>query len=225
MTFYPPSLDVRPLTTWPGVLSTSRTRASFSAGLTATLETLTRELNALGARHPVLEVAIPADQFRIDGRPRANARETHPGVVLSLPTTNVGALRYATDTFDRWQDNLRAIALGLEALRKVDRYGITKRGEQYAGFKALPSGGATPMPAAAAEQITVDQAAHLLKSMADSDRGYFDYDLLIDSEELRGRAFRRAATRHHPDAGGDRATWDRLEQAKHILDQHAGGPR
>jgi hypothetical protein len=35
--------------------------------------------------------------------------------------------------------NVRAIALALEALRKVDRYGVTKRGEQYAGWKALPS--------------------------------------------------------------------------------------
>lgn len=30
---------------------------------------------------------------------------------------------------------------GLEALRAVDRHGITRRGEQYAGFKALPPGG------------------------------------------------------------------------------------
>lgn len=50
-------------------------------------------------------------------------------------------LVYATDTCVLWQHNVRSIALGLEALRAVDRYGITKRGEQYAGFTgALPAG-------------------------------------------------------------------------------------
>lgn len=225
MNDYPANLDVRPLTTWPGTLTawSSRTRSQFSAPLRSTLTLLTRELDALGARHPVLEVAIPADQFRIDGRPRANAREEHPGVVLSLPTTHVGALRYATDTFDRWQDNLRAIALGLEALRKVDRYGITRRGEQYAGFKAIGSGIA--MPAAAAVQMTVDEAARVLADLSRTEHVTPDPSRLIEFEAARAAAFRVAARTHHPDAGGDRATWDRLEQAKHVLDQRAGGSR
>lgn len=60
----------------------------------------------------------------------------------------VGAVRAGgregsgTDAFPHWQDNVRAIALGLEALRKVDRYGIGKRGEQYVGWRALPAGDA-----------------------------------------------------------------------------------
>ncbi|MCU1592446.1 MAG: heat shock protein DnaJ domain protein [Frankiales bacterium] len=226
MSDYPASLDVRPLTTWPGTLTPAhrRSRSNFSAPLGATLDVLTRELNALGARHPVLEVAIPADQFRLDGRPRANAREDHPGVVLSLPHTTVGALRYATDTFDRWRDNLRAIALGLEALRKVDRYGITKRGEQYAGFKALPSGIA--MPSAAAVQMTVDEAARALLQLA-AENGFTVHrdEILTNTDGLRDRAYRHIARYVHPDTGGDRAIWDRLEQAKHVLDQHTGGDR
>jgi hypothetical protein len=55
-----------------------------------------------------------------------------------------GPLEYATDVFDDWQDNVRAIALGLEALRRVDRYGIAKRGEQYRGWKQLEAGGPSP---------------------------------------------------------------------------------
>ena len=51
-----------------------------------------------------------------------------------------GPLKYATDVFDHWHANLRAIALGLEALRKVERYGITQRGEQYTGFRTWNSG-------------------------------------------------------------------------------------
>lgn len=50
-------------------------------------------------------------------------------------------LVYATDACRYWQHNVRSIALGLEALRAVDRYGISRRGEQYAGFRgALPAG-------------------------------------------------------------------------------------
>jgi hypothetical protein len=224
MSGYPPGLDVRPLTTWPSALTPAhrRARSNFSAPLGSTLTLLNRELDALGARHPVLEVAILAgdENWRVDGRPRANAREEHPGVVLSLPHTSVGPLRYATDTFDRWQDNLRAIALGLEALRKIDRYGITRRGEQYAGFKALPSG--VPMPAG---PMTVDEAARVVADLASSDQVHLDPALLLQQPGPLQAAFRVAARRHHPDAGGDRATWDRLYQAKHVLDKYVGSSR
>jgi hypothetical protein len=221
MSDYPASLDVRPLTAWPGTLTPAikRERSLFSATLRNTLTILDRELWQLGAKHPVLEVAIEPGQFRLDGRPRATAKAEHPGVVLSLPTTDVGALRYATDRYLTWQDNLRAIALGLEALRKVDRYGITRRGEQYAGFKALPSG--IPMPAG---PMTVDEAASVLADLA-SGRVNVSPDKLIDSPEMGVLAYRVAARKHHPDVGGDRATWDRLEQARRVLAEFAGSRR
>ena len=209
MNDYPASFDVRPLTTWPGELLPwhKRQRSQFSAPLRSTLSALTRELSALGARHPVLEVAIPADQFRLDGRPRANAREEHPGIVLSLPHTNVGALRYATDTFTTWQDNLRAVALGLEALRKVDRYGITKRGEQYQGFKALPSGtGAIAMGG-----MTRDEALEIVQRLSAGST----------STTLSDR-IRHAKANAHPDRNeGRRALWDELERAIAVLERDA----
>ena len=210
MNDYPPSLDVRPLTTWPGELLPwhKRQRSQFSAPLRSTLAALTRELSALGARHPVLEVAIPADQFRLDGRPRANAREEHPGIVLSLPHTNVGALRYATDTFTTWQDNLRAVALGLEALRKVDRYGITKRGEQYQGFKALPAG----QGAIAMGGMTRSDAMALIATIGEAAPNQ-----VVDSGVIRA-----AKANAHPDRnGGDRTLWDQLERALAVLERDA----
>jgi hypothetical protein len=221
MTDYPSSLDVRPLTTWPGKLTRPhhRQRSPFSAPLRSTLSILDRELFQLGAEHPVLEVAIEAGQFRLDGRPRSTARAEHPGVVLSLPMTSVGALRYATDLFVTWQDNLRAIALGLEALRKVDRYGITRRGEQYAGFKALPSGIAMPATSAV-ESMTIEEAARLLASACDT--GYDGPSLLASGPTAWRGQYRSAAKTHHPDVGGSRAAWDQVEHAKRVLDEHAG---
>ena len=76
------------------------------------------------------------------GRARARACPEHPGVEISfdgVPLNGpMGRLVYATDVCRCWEHNVRAIGLGLEALRAVDRHGITRRGEQYAGFKALP---------------------------------------------------------------------------------------
>jgi hypothetical protein len=101
-----------------------------------------RALRALRATEVWLEIAIEPEMFRLDGRPRAGAKASHPGVVLSFKSLALGKdLRYATDRFWSWQDNLRAVALGLEALRKVERYGIANRGEQYAGWAQLPAGG------------------------------------------------------------------------------------
>ena len=48
-------------------------------------------------------------------------------------------MSYPCDKYSNWQANLRAIALSLEALRAEDRYGVTRRAEQYKGWaKLLP---------------------------------------------------------------------------------------
>lgn len=145
----PTGVQVRPIVRWPGALTPDyqRRRSPFSADWRSTMHLLDRELRSLGARAIVLQVAMEETDFRIDGLPRATARAKHPGVILSFDTSGWpegsalnGRLEFATDSFATWQENLRAIALGLEALRKVDRYGITRGDAQYAGFKALPRG-------------------------------------------------------------------------------------
>lgn len=221
MSFYPDALDVRPLTTWPGELTASykRVRAPFSASLAKTLRDLDREIAQLRCTHAVMEVAIPPDDLRLDGRPRASARAHHPGVVLSLPKTSVGPLRYATDVFTTWQDNLRAIALGMDALRRVDRYGITRKGEQYAGFKALPSGSGAPSEGG----MTRDEAAQLLAAAASW--GTWTYkaaDVLRDPAK-RVEAYRMAARKAHPDVGGNRLFWDTVDLANRTLSDLASG--
>lgn len=118
-------------------------RSPFRASWSVTVSQLAREIRMLKPRGPVvMQVDLREDDFRLDGLPRADRRAMSPGVVLAFESAKVGhALRYAVATFDDWRDNVRAIALGLDALRAVDRYGITGSAEQYAGWKALPSGG------------------------------------------------------------------------------------
>lgn len=202
MTDWPANLTVAPIREWPGALTARRTLSNFSASWSATLAELSREMRHLNARNGELLVAIRPDDFRLDGKPRANAKQEHPGVILSFDSS-VGHLSYPCDTFTRWQDNVRAIALALEALRKVDRYGVTKRGEQYRGFLALE---ATAAPAGFA---TADDALAFL--------GKFTSLGLAEMKTIDGaptRALRRAQRETHPDAGGDAATFQRVSLAE-----------
>jgi hypothetical protein len=119
-------------------------------------------------------------------------------VILSF-TAKVGALSYPCDTFTTWQDNVRAIALALEALRKVDRYGVTTHGEQYRGFLALE--GATAAPAGF---VTGHGAAEWLNDT------FGEPGTVMTCGEL----LRRAKRATHPDLGGDVAKFQRVSLAE-----------
>lgn len=121
-------------------------------------------------------------------------------MILSI-STSVGPLRYPCDRFATWQDNLRAIALSLEALRKVDRYGVTTAGEQYRGFLAIES--RTSMTPAAARR-------YLFRLVPSAGPGITDAELI--------RAAKRAA---HPDTGGDVDTWQRVVDAERAIRENA----
>jgi hypothetical protein len=166
---------------------------------------LDQELYYLDATDVVIEADFREQDIRIDGMPRSNARQPeHPGVRIAFGSIH-GPLIYGTDSCALWQHNVRSIALGLEALRAVDRYGVTRRGEQYAGWKALPSGIA--MPAAA---MTRAEALTSLGGLANVGR-------VVDHPAEIKSAYRAAARRHHPDASGQRADWDRLENVMRTL--------
>lgn len=186
-------------------------RSQFDSSWTSTLQLLAREIVHLDGRNIVLEVDVPERGIRNDGMIRADARPATPGVRVAFESKH-GPLTYATDRFAHWQDNVRALALGLEALRKVDRYGISKRGQQYTGWKALPSSGvaepATPV-------MDVDLAWSTIGSYQDLPIRHFRATHTPD--ELR-RAYRRARAANHPDRhGGDQALWDQVEQAAKVL--------
>lgn len=206
----------RPLdpSAWPQALTKGRRSPQFRSPLSATLDLLETELEAIKARDIVIETAHAQRDIRNDGWPRADARvPSFPGVILSFDSVH-GPLRYLTDTFEAgsyyvsgkgsvriqgWEANLRAIALSLEALRAVDRYGVSKRGEQYRGWGALPPG--TPMGPA----MTVEAACRLLGLG------------MTPMPEGVKVAFRRLAKEAHPDAGGDPDDYRRLVEARDLL--------
>lgn len=209
---------LRPIVSWPGEMSRSRKPAGFSSTYTQTIRLLCDEARHLKAREVIVQLGISDDDLRIDGDLRAKADVRHPGVIVSMETKH-GPMSWATDRFDSntywgggsyrrspgWHNNLRAIALGLEALRKVDRYGMTNDGAQYTGFKALGSG----IPMGAGEpQMTLDEAARILGG---------DVDDLIYNPEMVADAYRSLAREHHPDAGGDPALFAKITEARDLL--------
>ncbi len=204
MSAWPETLKVGPIGDWPGMLTPAdqRRMSPFSATLGSTLSILDREIYQLVDTRAQQEsaellIAIPAGAFRQDGRPYARAVAEHPGVILSLDSRH-GHLSYPCDTFTTWQDNLRAVVLALEALRKVDRYGVTKRGEQYRGFLAIE---ATAGPAGFADEL--DAKVFLARVTGIP---YMDRPL----REL----VRIAQRRTHPDTGGDAAVFHRVSLAE-----------
>jgi len=213
MTNWPSNMKVGPIREWPGEQTRNRRPSQFTrngtlvdgkrvgAGpvpLTKTLGELTRELRELGAKDAELLVAIPPEKFRQDGRPYASATATHPGIILSFEIPSVGQVSYPCDTFTTWEDNLRAVTLALEALRKVDRYGVTKRGEQYRGFLAIEARAGT-----AGFASTYDAQAFI------RDLAGYDAD-----ETWTPRLFREAQRVAHPDRGGDADTFQRVSLAE-----------
>lgn len=195
-------LTFRPIGIWPGKLSTKRKRSTFRVGYTATLTLLDSELHHLSARNVVLQVALTEEDIRLDGRPRAGSKSSHPGVILAFDSKH-GPLKYPCDTFERWEDNVRAIALSLENLRAVDRYGVTRRGEQYSGWTALPAptnGAMDKEQALSFIRRTIGAASARPTSKDDLDSMY-----------------RHAAMATHPDRGGNPDDFKRLQQAKEAL--------
>lgn len=143
---------VRPIDQWPGEPTRQRQPSAFTAKWSNTLDILERELRELRAKDVVIQADVQPHQLRNDGMLRAEARPASPKVILSFESKH-GPLSYPCDRFHDWQDNVRAIALALEALRKVDRYGVTRKAEQYKGWSKLPPPNSPMSIREAAEQL------------------------------------------------------------------------
>jgi hypothetical protein len=206
----------RPLSSWPGTRTRERRRATFKAGYARTLVDLERELLHLGARTAVVEAECGEEDIRQDGRIRSNARMRGPGIIVSFQSRH-GPLRYPCDTYTDWTDNLRAIVLAMEALRAVDRYGVTKRGEQYTGWKQLPGG-----EPAGPEWETAEAAARFIcvTAWGPSRIGPDYIESMIDPAGHKYEldiAYRAAAKKAHPDAGGSNELMSKVNRARDFI--------
>lgn len=187
--------------------------------LSQTYADLERELNFLKVKGDVItQVALAERDIRQDGRIRADARQPqHPGVLLKFEAVIDGKknpLNFACDDCDNWQDNLRAIVKTLEHLRGADRYGVTKSGEQYRGWNALPPAGPLVTP-----PMTPSEAAEWLAK--GSKMNVIPNDVLSRPDVYRD-VYRASAKILHADRNNqiERPEWHTLQIAKAVLDAH-----
>lgn len=197
-------MQFRPIERWPGDMTPAAERSSrwsFRANYHQTELLLARELEHLKAENVIIQLALPANKIRRDGFPYADAKPDHPGVILSFESPR-GNLSFPCDTFELWQHNLRAIALALEALRKVDRYGVTQNNEQYKGWAKLTG----PQPVFATKTDAFEWLAEMIGWNLDAVR-----------QSVRA-AYKVAAAKLHPDRNnGDETQFRKLQAAKELL--------
>lgn len=187
-------------------------RSPFGGGYTDTLDRLEREMHHLAASDIVILVDAPHEQIRNDGWPRSTMRPNTPGVIVTFETPVLGKLRYEAGKFNVWDQNLRAVAMTLERLRAVDRYGCTK-GEQYTGWKALPAG----IPAH--EWSSAEEAMKFILQTAGLTNQITNLPEVVNDPEAVDVWFKRAARKAHPDAGGDHELMSKVNRARDYIGQ------
>ena len=149
------------------------------------IQRLTGELDRLGAKSEVLSSNV---SLRLDGLPRSGQTEPDdPGAAVYFRLL-VKPRCLACDRWDRVADNIAAIAQHIDALRRIDRYGVGTMEQAFAGYAALPP--------SAEEWWTV------LGIKSDA--------TLTQMED----AFKRLAKMQHPDVGGSHDQMTRLTAAR-----------
>jgi len=201
----------RPIDVWPGgkVTPPGQRGSPFKAGWSDTMNKLRAELRHLSAKNPVIMLAITEVDIRRDGLPRADARPSHPGVVIAFDS-KYGPLKLPCDSCRDWQQNVRAIAYHLEHLRMSALYGVGCYGEQYRGWKQLP-----PVTGNGVPTMSIDEAIRFVMRQA---------GLVASIEGVKHNpdsytaAYRTAAKRLHPDANGgiSRPEWATLQAAHDV---------
>lgn len=148
-------------------------------------ERLSKELERLGASNPLLSSNL---ETRLNGAPRSGQTEPYDnGVAVYFKLKGRNTV-LACDKWNRVADNIAAIAQHIDALRRIDRYGIGSLEQAFAGYQALP--------AQAASWFTVLEFSEPPKN----------WDVI----ESR---FKSLARVHHPDRGGNAETMAKINTA------------
>lgn len=180
---------------WPTTPSYQQNDGGFKVDFDQSVRDLAMELERLGATSGYLTTD---HELRVNGTPRRDRPPRTPGVALYF-TRNGKELCIPCDRFSNIRANIRAIGLTLESIRRMERYGTSQMVEAaFRGFEALPPGSSDPiaMPASGPrpwhEVLGVEPSA--------------------TKDEVRG-AYRRLATAHHPDNGGDPKLFEEITRA------------
>jgi hypothetical protein len=148
------------------------------------------QLKILGATDVIITSNM---QYRADGLPYARQSVSDTGIAVYFKLSG----EEQCIPCDKWrlvEENLRAVAKTVEALRGLERWGAKDMvNAAFRGFKALPGGIVTPPPKQdwwVALDVNPGANAHEVKS-----------------------AYRELIKLHHPDAGGRQEDFAAIQQA------------
>lgn len=155
---------------------------------------LREELARMGVRDDDMVLSTNL-RLRLDGLPRSDqAQPADPGAAVYWTDPWSGASRcMAIDRYTRVEQNIAALAATIDAMRAIERHGgavVLERA--FTGFTALPA------PGAEQDWQNVLELGELLQPTRD------------DVE----KAYRRLASKHHPDRGGDSARMAAINKAR-----------
>jgi hypothetical protein len=191
---------------WPPFLNrtpaSDRERtAKFSVTLASAIDDVERELeDRLGVDDWRLSTAAP--HRKRDGRPYADANPDDPGVAVRW-TMDGEQFAVAADHYDGLRDNVRAIGLYIREKRKMSDRPVRTAQDEFA-TAALPSGNEDVI-VAGDRTGTVEEPHEVLGVAPDA------------PDDVVEAASRRLAANNHPDNGGDREQFHRIQQAKRSL--------
>lgn len=158
----------------------SRENAKFRTELGSALRNLQKQLDLMGAKGLVLSSNCTLGKSNHED-PGVCAYFQYDGMQLAIPC-------------DRWNkvaSNVQAIALTVEAMRGMNRWGAKHMiRAMFTGFKALPAGGTQKRNFRAVLNL-------------------FENDTLLEAE----RQFRQLAQSRHPDHGGSNEAMAELNEA------------
>lgn len=125
---------------WPRTPAKHRRRAGWRHNgqpltIAQAIDRLEAELRRLGATDETLSTNLT---LSLTGAPRSGQPEPlNPGAAVYFKL-DARPRCLASDRWDRAPDNIAALAQHIDALRRIDRYGVGTLERAFAGYAALP---------------------------------------------------------------------------------------
>lgn len=117
---------------WPR--TKDKQNSKFKATTDKARKKLLDEVARLGGENPILSSNVP---LRGDGHMMSNREPVDAGVAIYFQRSGKSMV-FACDRYDFVCDNLNAVALTIEALRGIERWGASEMMERaFSGFKQL----------------------------------------------------------------------------------------
>lgn len=165
----------------------TKIKRQADVSMSTAIERLETQLEKLGANNPTLSSNV---RLRLDGRIDArNESVFDPGVAVYFRFKGRATV-LACDRYNRVSDNIAALAAHIDALRRIERYGVGTLEQALAGYKSLPA----------------DTAADW--------RTVFGFNGgPVSAEQVTAR-YREMAQMRHPDKGGTEEGMMHLNRAR-----------